>query len=245
MSKKLTTEEYVQKAKQVHNDKYTYEYTVYHGAAEPVIITCPIHGNFIKNRAADHTNSKEGCPECGKERRTQKNLSNTGEFIEKAKKVHQDRYEYDRTIYTKAKGKVLIKCKIHGYFKQQALTHLQGSGCQKCRYINTGWTHTLWEEKSKTSSQFDGYKLYVVRMYDGEETFYKIGKTFVPVSTRLQSNPYHYTVIGTIEGDAKTISELEVKYHNLNKDYKYSPALSFSGHTECYTKVKFKGCLYD
>lgn len=57
--------EFVDRAHQVHGDKYDYSKTEYRGWARKVIITCPFHGDF-EQRAGNHLNGR-GCPKCGKE----------------------------------------------------------------------------------------------------------------------------------------------------------------------------------
>ena len=57
---------------------------------------------------------------------------NTEKFIEKAKQIHGDKYDYSKIIYTKAINKVIIICKKHGEFFQQSNLHLHGSGCVNC-----------------------------------------------------------------------------------------------------------------
>jgi hypothetical protein len=56
----------------------------------------------------------------------------TKAWIEKAKKVHGDRYDYSQSIYTGAKGLLNIGCKIHEVFVQSADSHKRGRGCPKC-----------------------------------------------------------------------------------------------------------------
>ena len=46
MSKKLTTEDFIRKAKLVHGDKYDYSKVDYKGNKEKVCIICPEHGEF-------------------------------------------------------------------------------------------------------------------------------------------------------------------------------------------------------
>ena len=66
MSKKVTTEDFVKKGKEVHNNKYSYPRTVYTRAKDKLIITCPIHGDFTQI-AYSHTINKAGCSKCGRE----------------------------------------------------------------------------------------------------------------------------------------------------------------------------------
>lgn len=53
-------------------------------------------------------------------------------FIDNSNKVHDNRYDYSKVIYTKSSDKVIIICPIHGEFEQTANSHLTGSGCSKC-----------------------------------------------------------------------------------------------------------------
>ena len=53
-------------------------------------------------------------------------------FIEKAIKIHNNFYSYDKSIYTNARTKITITCPIHGDFEQLPYNHLLGKGCPKC-----------------------------------------------------------------------------------------------------------------
>ena len=56
----------------------------------------------------------------------------TPEFIEKAKAVHDEKYDYSNVNYKKNSEKVEIICPIHGSFLQSPQAHLRGQGCDKC-----------------------------------------------------------------------------------------------------------------
>lgn len=53
-------------------------------------------------------------------------------FIERARKVHGDKYDYSLVEYVKDSVNVTIICKIHGPFSQRASHHLNGNGCKRC-----------------------------------------------------------------------------------------------------------------
>lgn len=53
-------------------------------------------------------------------------------FIEKAKVLHGDTYDYTKTIYLHAMKKVIITCKIHGDFECTPNKHLTNRGCRQC-----------------------------------------------------------------------------------------------------------------
>ena len=124
------TDEFIEKAKKVHGDKYTYDNVDYKGSKEDVIITCPKpgHGDFLL-KPTDHLQGK-GCRNCYLETL----FSNTDEFIEKAKKVHGDKYTYDNVDYKHSNEDVIITCpKLgHGDFPQPPRNHLRGQGCPTC-----------------------------------------------------------------------------------------------------------------
>ena len=142
----LGKDAFIRKAQEVHGDKYDYSKVNYINNNTNVIITCPIHGDFTQ-APSNHLSGK-GCWKCGREISKQKNRKTTNEFIENARKVHGDKYEYSKTIYTTSTTPVIITCKIHGDFEQSPNIHLAGCGCQKCG--KNMWIH----EKTLTTDQF-------------------------------------------------------------------------------------------
>lgn len=51
------------------------------------------------------------------------------EYIEEAKKIHGDRYDYSKTVYNGTSNKVTVICPEHGEFEINASSHLKGYGC--------------------------------------------------------------------------------------------------------------------
>ena len=43
-----TTEEFIEKAIQIHNNKYDYSLVLYKNIFTPIKIICPIHGMFVQ-----------------------------------------------------------------------------------------------------------------------------------------------------------------------------------------------------
>lgn len=58
MPKKLTTEEWINKARIKHGDKYDYSKSVYTGSRDRIIITCPKHNTFVEYNGIQHYNPK-------------------------------------------------------------------------------------------------------------------------------------------------------------------------------------------
>jgi hypothetical protein len=122
---KLTTTDFLSKAKEIHGDKYDYSKVEYVGIFNHVKIICPIHGEF-EQTPRQHLKGR-GCYKCGG---TQKYTQN--EYVIKAKELHGDKYDYSKVNYLGGRKDIIIICPKHGEFKQKAGQHIHGSGCPNC-----------------------------------------------------------------------------------------------------------------
>jgi hypothetical protein len=127
----MNTEEFIKKAKKVHGDKYDYSKVNYINSNTKVCIICPIHGEFWQ-RPNNHLNGC-GCSKCTKFR----NKYTTEEWIEYAKSIHGNKYDYSKVIYKTSKDNVIIICPEHGEFNIRPDNHNHGEGCPVCRYIKS------------------------------------------------------------------------------------------------------------
>lgn len=126
-------EEFIQKAKEIHEDKYDYSKVSYINARTKVEIYCKKHKEYFKQRPYVHIGQKCGCPKCGAENSADLRSFSNEEYIEKVKKIHGERYGYDKLNYTTTHSKIDIYCKVHKiYFSQSASGHLAGRGCHIC-----------------------------------------------------------------------------------------------------------------
>ena len=90
MAKKITTEEFIQKARKVHGDQYIYDKVEYINNYTKVCIICPIHGEFWQ-APNNHINNNppQGCPKCKSsylEKEIKKYLLNNNVEFEEQKK---------------------------------------------------------------------------------------------------------------------------------------------------------------
>lgn len=60
---RMTKEEFIAAAQQIHGDKYLYDEVVYVNSTTPVIIKCRIHASFSKT-PKDHLQKGSGCGQC-------------------------------------------------------------------------------------------------------------------------------------------------------------------------------------
>lgn len=79
----------------------------------------------------------------------------TLDFIEKAKKIHGDRYDYNKVLYKNTTDKIEIICREHGSFMQSPSKHLQGKGCSRCAGKNKTTKDFIQEAKAVHGEQFD------------------------------------------------------------------------------------------
>lgn len=136
-----TTEKFIVKAVLVHNIQYDYSNVVYVDSKSKVIITCKKHGNFEQTPSSHLQGS--GCPDCAKIKLSNKRTKSSAQFIEQAKLMHNNKYNYEKSLYTTGDNKIIITCSTHGDFEQSPNSHLVGNGCRLC-FINNA-TNTVEE----------------------------------------------------------------------------------------------------
>lgn len=151
--KRMTFDEFIQKAREVHGDTYDYSNVVMNGTNKKVDIICPKHGVF--QQTPNKHLSGHGCnhPECVQERRAKlreakfaddskpstghhggKPAMTTGAFVQQAVALYGDRYDYSQANVVSRKKKVLITCNVCGTtFEMSPDNHLRGHVCPGCR----------------------------------------------------------------------------------------------------------------
>jgi len=144
------TKNFIKKADLVHGGKYDYSRTTYVKASIKVNIDCLVHKKFSQT-PNNHLRGK-GCPDCGKEVSRLKKTKNTNWFIQEAKRIHGNKYNYSKSVYRLGTEKVHIECPSHGFFEQIPKKHISGQGCPKCARLNSGSSQRLTLEEFISSS---------------------------------------------------------------------------------------------
>jgi hypothetical protein len=239
---RLTLNDFIEKSKLVHGDKYDYSLVEYKNNKQKIKIICPEHGEF-EQTPKNHMNGKH-CKKCGSANTGLKKRANINNFIETANLIHENKYDYSLVEYQSAIKKIKIICPVHGIFEQQPSAHVsQKQGCPSCyqkEMIDNGgtWTAESWNRIGKSSKHFDGFKLYVIRCFNDDESFIKIGKTFNRLKRRFSQIPYQYEVLKVIESnDGVYIHKLEARLKNKYKHLQYLPIINFGGKYECYSTM--------
>jgi very-short-patch-repair endonuclease len=108
-----------------------YSLTKYTRHEEKIIYVCEKHGQIEQNARYFLDSKRCGCTKCsGIYRYT------TEEWIQKAREVHGNKYDYSKVIYKRSRDKVIIICPEHGEFLQIPSGHLSGKKCRQCSYTN-------------------------------------------------------------------------------------------------------------
>lgn len=228
MGKRRTTKEFVEEANRVHNGKYTYEHTVYKNSNSKVIVTCPIHGDF-EVAPSHHIHSKSGCRKC-----CGNYQMNTEDFIERAKDVHGDKYDYSKSEYINKNTKVCIICPEHGEFWQKAEDHYSGHGCRKCydQWFTANQTFPVEVFLEKAKEKFGDKYTYDLSKYETLNS--KIKVTCPEHGTYEQTARIHLETEGcprcgrlkANKTNSLTQTEFLIKCKNVHGEkYDYSKAL--------------------
>ena len=229
--KTSSKEEFIQKATKIHGSKYDYSKVVYENNKIDVIIKCPTHGEF-KQTPNCHLKRQE-CPECGRLKCDEARKLTTKEFIEKAKLVHNDLYDYTITEYKTSKEEVQIICPNHGAFTKIAQSHLSGQGCPYCTIYGF--------KKDKPAILY-----YLKIMLKNGNSLYKIGITNYSVTERF--NLTELSKIEVLLQKEYTFGyeayKEEQKILKKFKNFKYEgPNILVNGNTEIFTKNVLKDTL--
>lgn len=155
--RKKTKEWFLQKANEVHNNKYDYSTIRYVNVTTKVAIICPIHGEFLQT-PRNHVKGA-GCPQCSRLHAASLRRKSNEDFLIKAREVHGEKYDYSKVEYKDAKTSVTIICPIHGEFEQTPTSHLSGSGCSICnRTISAAKRRKSTEDFIKKAQAVHGDK---------------------------------------------------------------------------------------
>ena len=149
-----TQEEIIERLRSIFGERCSYEKVEYKAMKVPITLVCHEkdangieHGEFSM-RPDNIFSGKQGCPKCYDDRRSRLQRKPVKVFIEEAKRVHGDLYEYHKVEYKNTNTKVCIVCKIHGDFWQTPSNHLKGKGCPYCSGNAKKWNKETCEQEA-------------------------------------------------------------------------------------------------
>lgn len=151
------TELFISKANKIHENRYDYSKVNYINAKTKITIICREHGEF-QQTPSNHL-SNYNCQKCAKNFQL-----DTNSFIEKAKVIHNDKYDYSKVNYINADTQIIIICREHGEFIQIPDFHINRKcGCPKCsNNVKLDLLEFIDKSNKIHSNKYDYYKVEYV-----------------------------------------------------------------------------------
>jgi len=207
---------------------------VYDGTDIHVDIVCDIHGIFSQTPHRHTGNQKQGCPECGKISMKEITRKCIDTFVYESNVIHNNKYDYMKSVYINNKTKIIITCPDHGDFKMRPDTHLgQMCGCSKCnmslgedrimkilegKNINYKSHHGFDDCKYINKLTFDFYlpEYNTCIEFDGQQHFYPVDFFGGEKSFKLQQKKDNIKNKYCIENNIELIRIPYFEYDNIN-----------------------------
>lgn len=215
--------EFISTANKIHHNKYDYSLVQYKNTITKVKIICQTHGAF-EQRPADHLQG-HGCSKCYAMIAGKALIKE--EFIANANRVHNYKYDYTKSLYTRMKFKIIITCPYHGDFIQSPSDHINGNGCQICG-------------GNRKRAKYFKEPTILYYLYFPSIGAYKIGITLASrgISKRFSVEKHlQYIVLkNTIYENGKDAFEQEQEILKKYSDNRYlgPKFLSKGGESECF-----------
>lgn len=160
----------------------------------------------------------------------------TEQFIEEAKKVHGDKYDYSKVEYINNHTNVCIICPEHGEFYQTPQHHINRKhGCPKCVKISTKIKHTLGIESFiKKSKQIHGSK------YDYSKVEYVNSKTKVCVICPEHGEFFQTPSVHLRGCGCPKCAHEEHSNRMKGRGLKYTKEICFKISKQCSSRYEFQ-----
>jgi very-short-patch-repair endonuclease len=244
---------FIKEANIIHENKYDYSKVEYTKKDNKIIIICKNHGEF-EQLAYAHIKQKQGCPTCGKIKQVKKRTKTIEKFIEDSNKLHVNKYDYSKSNYVNDNSKIIIICKEHGEFEQEASNHLQGKGCNKCADI----IRTVKRTKPLDKFILDAKNIHGDK-YEYNNIIYKNSTSHILVTCKKHGD-FKITPANLLrgkgcplcinKGEAKLYQVLISKYPSVKYNYRFDwckniKCLPFDFVIpECKIIIELDGCQH-
>lgn len=237
---RLTQDEWLERAMEVHGDRFDYSLVKHTGWDNKVDIICPVHG-VVSQRSGEHINGK-GCRYCAPKRMGETKRWTTEKWIERAREIHGDFYDYSRMKYRGSWAKVEIICLKHGPFFQSAAGHTtMKHSCPDCgrekQALSQTYTHEdfLRLARSRHGSRYDYSQAeYKPRIGGEQELITIICPEHGPFSQRAHDHINGSGCTGCKFDKIKTI-------HLMSQDEFIERARKVHGPYYDYSRVEYTG----
>lgn len=216
MTKRLTTEEFIERCKKIHKGKdYDYSLVDYKNNSTKIQIICQEHGVFEK-LPANIFSRKEGCPFCKGVIKVDTEL-----FIERCEKIHNNFYDYSRVNYINNSTNVEIGCPTCGkFFFQTPASHMAGCKCNLC-FGPRNKTLDEFKERatSKHNNKYDYSKVEFSKLRDVIVIKCPVHDEYEQVAQTHLSGSGCPRCAGKVKSNKKEFEEKSRNVHGNRYDY--------------------------
>lgn len=225
-SQKYNEDHFLQLANEKFGNQFTYG--TYNGFQASFQVKCTKHDVTFETTPQYHLINKGGCPECFMQDR----IKPSEQWISLFNETHNFKYDYSQAFYIRDGKKMTVICPDHGPFYPLPHNHILGHGCPECAkfdYVG-GYCEDFFHKHPDKINELG--TLYMLHIWDENESFYKVGITCRNIATRFKSVlPYNYDVV---HEESMTLYEAHLKEQELLSSLThYTPNKNFPGWTEC------------
>lgn len=138
MKPRMTTEQFIARARERYGDAFSFERCEYRNMKTPVLVTCPEHGEVEVNPDSFLNRARIGCPRCSKATPKKPRKYTTESLVAAYREIWGDEFDYSEVVYAGFAEKVKITHRRCGRtFEQVAGSHFK-YGCRPCSARDRG-----------------------------------------------------------------------------------------------------------
>lgn len=220
--KRISTAEFLERASNIHNNKYQYDLVEFKGIRSKINVYCDFHKKWFRQMAYAHLEQGQGCPDCGIENQKIKRRMSIEEFVVRANIIHDCKYDYSAALqFDNQNSLVTIICSKHGPKDVLVGNHLAGAGCNDC---NT----SRGEESIKVYLKLLGINFKAQHVFEGLKDVRNLRCDFYIESMNLViefNGRQHYESVNAFGGD-ESLKEVQ-RRDEIKKNYCLNNGIRF------------------
>lgn len=172
----FSPEEMIERLREIRGDRYDLSGAIYSGTDGKIKVICREHGEFFPTYS--NFRSGQNCKACARESHISKVTMPKSDYLDMAKSIHGDRFDYAGMIYRGASKPVTVRCREHGIFTTRAQTHLgKHGGCDNC------FRESVSRRKISNTAEFvEKSKLVHGDKYNYDKVDYKLNFIHVTIT---------------------------------------------------------------
>jgi very-short-patch-repair endonuclease len=222
LKKRISKDEFLERAAKVHNQKYLYDLTEFKGIRSKINIYCKIHDCWFSQFAYAHIEQSQDCPKCGFENQKSKRRMQLEEFVNRANITHDYKYDYSKAVqFDNQNSLITIICPKHGAKEVLVGNHLAGAGCNDCN-VSRG------EEAIKAYLKYLGLEFSSQHIFKGLKDVRNLRCDFYIESLNLViefNGRQHYEPVNAFGGE-ESLKEVQ-RRDKMKEDYFLKNKINF------------------